>query len=161
VFCILLFNSVSYVFLLWRSCIRIVCILGSVYSIFIVPTDIVRLPWLRFFRAFSSVLWKMPGYTSQRRGTARTLPRLIMLFCVLFMCKCILYYCHRVSTQLQLIISYHKDYHVVIASSIGLKVIGERSGGTIVKYSVREGDSVSWIHGPSFRNLIITYAWRN
>ena len=27
---------------------------------------------------------------------------LIVLFCVLFMCKCVLYYCHRVSTQLQL-----------------------------------------------------------
>jgi len=26
----------------------------------------------------------------------------ILLFCVLFMCKCVLYYCHRVSTQLQL-----------------------------------------------------------
>jgi len=32
----------------------------------------------------------------------------IVLFYVLFMCKCVLYYCHRVSTQLQLNISYHK-----------------------------------------------------
>jgi hypothetical protein len=26
----------------------------------------------------------------------------IVLFCVLFVCMCVLYYCHRVSTQLQL-----------------------------------------------------------
>jgi len=26
----------------------------------------------------------------------------IVLFCVLFVCKCVLYYCHRVSTHLQL-----------------------------------------------------------
>jgi hypothetical protein len=26
----------------------------------------------------------------------------IVLFCLLFVCKCVLYYCHQVSTQLQL-----------------------------------------------------------
>ena len=26
----------------------------------------------------------------------------IVLFCVLFVCKCVLYYCHRVATKLQL-----------------------------------------------------------
>jgi hypothetical protein len=30
--------------------------------------------WMRFFRAFSSVVRQMPGYNSQRRNTARTLP---------------------------------------------------------------------------------------
>jgi hypothetical protein len=33
---------------------------------------------------------------------ACTLPKLIVLFCVLFVCNCVPYYCHRVSTQLQL-----------------------------------------------------------
>jgi hypothetical protein len=31
----------------------------------------------------------------------------IVLFCVLFVCKCVLYYCHRVPTQLQINILYH------------------------------------------------------
>ena len=32
------------------------------------------LPWLRFFRAFSSLVRQMPGQNSQRRCSARTLP---------------------------------------------------------------------------------------
>ena len=42
-----LFNSVSYVFLLLCLCILIVCMLCSVYSVFFVPTGILRLRWLR------------------------------------------------------------------------------------------------------------------
>jgi len=40
-------------------------------------------------------------------------PLLIVLFCVLFVCKCVQYYCHRVTTQLQLTnvsISISKSY---------------------------------------------------
>jgi hypothetical protein len=75
----------------------------------------VWLLWLRFFRAFSSVVKQMPGWCPQRRGTARTLPIFCVVlcivcfvsFCVLFVCICVLYCCHRVATQLQLNISYH------------------------------------------------------
>jgi len=46
-------------------------------------------------------------YDLQRWGTVCTLPKLIVLFYVLFVCKCVLYYCHWVPIQLQLInISY-------------------------------------------------------
>jgi hypothetical protein len=33
----------------------------------------------------------------------------IVLFSVMFVCKCVLYYCHRVATQLQLNISYFDE----------------------------------------------------
>jgi len=104
-------NTVIYVFLLLCLCILIVSL-----CIFIVPAGTLWLPWLRFFRAFSSVVRQMPGSNPQRWGTARTLPNVCVVLCivcsvsfwVLFVCKCVLYYCHRVATQLQLTnISYH------------------------------------------------------
>jgi hypothetical protein len=97
---VFLFNTVIYVFLLLG--LRIL---------------IVLLPWLRFFRAFSSVVRQIPGYNSPNRGTARTLPKFLccsqnfcvvlcivcfVSFCVLFVFKCVLYNCHRVATQLKL-----------------------------------------------------------
>jgi len=83
----------------------------SVYYFCIMPTGTLRLHWMRFFRAFSSVVRQMPGYNSQRRGKAPTLPKLIVLFCVSFVCKCLLDYCQRVSSQLQLTnISIQKLY---------------------------------------------------
>ena len=79
-----------------------------------------RLPWLRFFHAFSSVLRQMPRYNPQRRGTARTPPKFLccpiyclfcVVLCIVCVCICVLYYWHRVATQLQLTnISYHIWY---------------------------------------------------
>ena len=66
----ILFNTVIYVFLLLCLCILIVCL-----CIFIVSAGTHRLHWLRFFRAFSSVVRQMPRYNPQRWGTARTLPK--------------------------------------------------------------------------------------
>jgi hypothetical protein len=75
----------------------------------------VWLPWLRIFRAFSSVVRQMPGQNPQRRGTVRTLPNFCVVVCivrfvtysVLFVCTCVLNYCHRAATHLQLNIYYH------------------------------------------------------
>jgi len=64
--------------LLWMWACVCVCF-GNMY------TGTVRLPWLRILRAFSSVVWQMPGQNSQRRGTAFTLPNYLLFvsFCYL------------------------------------------------------------------------------
>jgi hypothetical protein len=81
----------------------------SVYSVFIVPTGTLRLPWLRFFRAFSSVVRQMPWYNSGHGQHSSQF--VIVLFYILFVCKCVLFYCHRVAIQLQLTnISYIISY---------------------------------------------------
>jgi hypothetical protein len=69
-FCILLFNSVSYVFLL--LCL---CILIFMYALFCIFC-FYRANWhssstlTEVFPCFYSVVRQMPGYNAQRRGTA-------------------------------------------------------------------------------------------
>ena len=95
-FCILLFNSVSYVFLL--LCL---CILIEKYALFCIlfanwhsPATLTEV-----FRVFSSVVRQMPGYTLQRRGTTRTLPQLccsvycLCRLCCSMYCLCVNVYC--------------------------------------------------------------------
>jgi hypothetical protein len=83
---VFLFNTLIYVFLLLCLCILILCL-----CIFIVPAGTLQLPWLRFFRAFSSVVRQMPGYNSQRQDKARTLPKHVVLIYVLFVLCCSVY----------------------------------------------------------------------
>jgi hypothetical protein len=70
-FCILSFNSVSCDSYYYVYVLLLTCMLCSVYSL---PSGILRLPWLRVFHVFFSVVKQMPGYTLQKRGTVRTLP---------------------------------------------------------------------------------------
>ena len=81
---------------------------------------------MRFFRAFSSIVRQMVRYNLERRGTARTLP-LILLFCVLFVCKCVLSHfvckcvlshCHRVLTNCSWQICQRIKCHLSSLSSI-------------------------------------------
>ena len=63
---------------------------------------------LMFFCAFSSVVRQMPGCTSQKQARS-ALFVMSELCCSMYclLCKCVLYYCHWVSTQLQLNINHH------------------------------------------------------
>ena len=80
----------------------------------------------------------------------------IVSFCVLFECKCVLYYCHRVSTQLQL---KNVSYHTINKNTgnLSINVIFQaRSGKNCflgVSISITYSDSV-------FVDLFIQYAKR-
>jgi hypothetical protein len=118
------------------------CILIVYLCIFIVPAGTLRLPRLRFFRAFFSVVRQMPGYNRQRRGTARTLPKFLCCSIYCFLCvlcivcvwmctvllppstavnkyimSCISYHivsCRVVSYRIvSYIISHHFIYHII------------------------------------------------
>jgi len=90
-----------------RRCIVCLCI-------FIVLTGTLRLPWLRVFRVFSSVVRQTPGYNPQYGTRLALFQNFCVVLCIVgfvpfyvfFVCKCVLYYCHRVAARLQLQIYY-------------------------------------------------------
>ena len=89
--------------------------------IFIVPAGTLRLPSLRFFPTFSSVVRQKGRVKPAKTGHGPHSSKMFVLFYVLFVscrsvycvcvcvCKCVLYYCQRVATQLR---STNISYHV-------------------------------------------------
>jgi uncharacterized membrane protein len=88
----LLFNFVSYVFLfvIYLFIFIVMCVLFCLFC-FHRANWHSSAPWLRFSPTFSSFVKEIPGYNSQRWCTALTLPKLIVLFYVFFVWKCVLY----------------------------------------------------------------------
>ena len=102
--------------------------LCSVYSL---PTGILRLPWLRVYRAFSSAVRQMPGYSLPRKDGAQPALFLISELCCSFYCLCRLccsMYCLCVNVytallppgdnpiSIKCIISYHIiSYRIIIS----------------------------------------------
>jgi hypothetical protein len=134
--CILIFMFVYYYY---------VC--SAVYILFSF-----RLPWLRVFRAFSSFVRSMPGYTV-RSLTEEVIVLFyvlfwIVLFYVLFLsivlfhvlsaCKCVLYYYyHQVSTQLQLKIHHISNWSRHVANIADVTLLSSQASGGCLFIPIR------------------------
>jgi hypothetical protein len=99
---------------------------------------------------FGYLDWGFPCFFLSCRANAKVKPakmghgphssKIFVLFYALFLCKCVLYYCHRVATQFQLtniyhitiyIISYLISYHIV-SYIISYRIISYR----IISYRI-------------------------
>jgi hypothetical protein len=100
---VILFNFVSYVFLILCLCVLIVMYVLFCIFVFIVPTGTLRLPWLRIFLEFSSFVSQMSGYNTCKDGASTDSSQInFVVIYILLVCKRLLCYCHRVSNKLQL-----------------------------------------------------------
>jgi len=59
-------------------------------------------------------------------------------FCVLFVCKCVQYYCHRVATQLQLTNMYHNIIYALFWNVARVRfLVGYRRLGAYLNFEGR------------------------
>ena len=79
----------------------------------LLPTGILRLPWLRVFPYFFLNFKANARVYLAKTGHGPHSSQLVncVVLCIVFLCKRVLYYFHRVSTQLQLNISYVLSLH--------------------------------------------------
>jgi hypothetical protein len=89
----------------------------------------------------------------------------IVLFCVLLVCKCVLHYCHRVTTELQLTsISYHISDHItyhikiyIIISYYVMSCIMSYHIYHIVSYLIKSNHIISYQNIYHIESYIISY----
>jgi len=140
-FCTLLFNFVSYVLLLLCFFILIImCVLFCIFSFhcadwhsLATKTEVfpcfflsckanVRVQLARMGHGLhcSQLVWPLWVQIPESLPT-----KIVVLFYVLFVRKCVLYYCHWLPTQLQLInISYHIiSYHTISYRIVSYRII--------------------------------------
>jgi hypothetical protein len=85
--------------LIFRPCILIVVYVHLLLSTY----SQTRLPWLEVFPCYFLSCCKANARVKlAKMGHGPHSSKVVVLFYVLFVCKCVLYFCHRVTTQLQL-----------------------------------------------------------
>jgi hypothetical protein len=105
-----------------------------------------------FYKGVKKFIWCL---SVMKTGT---LPNFCVVLCivcfvsfsVLFVCICVLYYCQRVATRLQLNISYHINFDVVLLCTEFMKVCGNSYASPLVT-GAKLAESSTWL---------FTFFWR-